>query len=400
MNLTFSKSQIKASIIRTTLLTKKTLLRFFRNPKSMGFLVGIPVMYYIILGLIFGGTGTVGDSEYSIGWIDDDSTQANYTIHRNFNLEVIQETLEGLDDITVEEYDAKEEANEDALRDVIDAYVYFPEGYEKALEESSTSNTTDPMEYEIYFVQSVSPTTRSIITNLVQGVISGVINYDPDSLDISYEEKSAKGQEVNQLSYSAPGYILYGPMTILSFALIVLTGEKKDGIFRRLSSTEAKNHEIILSNIFANILLVFMQIVIGSVILFLFGWNPVIYSMFDAVAGFILTVFLFSFFILALAFVLAPIYKDPDTAGGGVWIILIPLMMFSGVFVPTEFFGEDINAVVRWLPTRHTVIIFQNRLLKGLPLSDPNTLMNLGFLTLWTVGMFIAGVLLFNKFKQ
>jgi len=366
----------------------------------MGFLVGIPVMYYIILGLIFGGTGTVGDSEYTIGWIDDDSTQANYTIHRNFNLEVIQETLEGLDDLTVEEYDAKEEANEDALRDVIDAYVYFPEGYEKALEESSTSNTTDPKEYEIYFVQSVSPTTRSIITNLVQGVISGVINYDPDSLDISYEEKSAKGQEVNQLSYSAPGYILYGPMTILSFALIVLTGEKKDGIFRRLSSTEAKNHEIILSNIFANILLVFMQIVIGSVILFLFGWNPVIYSMFDAVAGFILTVFLFSFFILALAFVLAPIYKDPDTAGGGVWIILIPLMMFSGVFVPTEFFGEDINAVVRWLPTRHTVVIFQNLLLKGLPLSDPNTLMNLGFLTLWTVGMFIAGVLLFNKFKQ
>lgn len=397
MKKSFSKNQIRASIIRTGILTKKTLLRFFRNPKSLGFLVGIPVMYYIILGLIFGGSGTTGVSEYTIGWIDDDSSEANSYV---FQLDTIKSTMEDLDNITIEEYDNKDDANEDALRDEIDAYIYFPEGYEASLEASNSSSTEEPLDYEIYFVQSVSPTTRSIIKNLVQGIINGVVNYDPNAIDVSYEEKSVKGQEVNQLTYSAPGYILYGPMTILSFALIILTGEKKDGIFRRLSSTEAKNHEIIFSNIIADILLVFMQILIGSLILFLFGWNPVIFSMFDAIVGFIITVFLFSFFILALAFVLAPVFKDPDSAGGGVWIILIPLMMFSGVFVPTEFFGEEINAIVSWLPTRHTVIIFQNLLLKGLPLSDPSTLMYMGFLTLWTIGTFILGVILFDKFKR
>ncbi len=490
----------------------------------MGFVIGIPVVYYLILGLIFGGMSVSQMSSYSIGWVDDDSTSANYNIHPNYDLDFIYNTLKDIENITVEKYDSKDDAKQAALADKIDSYVYFPDGFEAYLERNSyiniafwnndtttsqnysislmydqlvsltptffkftnvtsshdqvltnfassfdydgilvlnekfgegldknwnvnmsylyrngidikklyytteviatiangyykalnsTSNVTipityavpesslmDPIEYQIFFLQSVSPTVKSIIENLVSSVISEIINYNPSKIDLSYEVESAQGQIVNELTYNAPGYILYGAMTILSFALIVLTSEKKDGIFKRLSSSEAKNWEIIMSNIIANIVLVFMQIAIGMIILLAFGWNPVIYSITDAFIGVILTVLLFSFFILALALTLAPVFKDPDTAGGGVWIILIPLMMFSGIFFPLEFMPETIQSIAGWLPTRFAVLIFQNLLLKGLPLSNPSTLMNMGLLALYSAIIFAIGLIAFKKFKQ
>ena len=146
--------------------------------------------------------------------------------------------------------------------------------------------------------------------------------------------------------------------------------------------------------------LVFMQVGIGATILFLFGWAPVVHSLADAIIGAILNIFIFSFFILALAFALAPVFKDPDTAAGGVWIILIPLMMLSGIFVPIELFGEGMASIASVLPTRFAVIIFQNLLLKGLPLSDPSTLLNMGLLLLYSSVIFIIGIFGFNKFKR
>lgn len=396
----YNREELKASLIRTAVLIKKNLLRFWKNPKSLGFLVGIPVMYYIFVGLIFGGTSEDGLSSYTIGWIDDDSTQANYTAHPFYSVKVMREVMEDIDDLEVNKYNSKSEANAAALQDEINAYVYFPEGFEESLEERSQDNTTELIKYQIFFPQSVSPTTKSVIKNLVSGVISGVINYDSKDIIVDYKVKSTVGQEVNNLTYQAPGLMLYGPMTILSFAVIVLTSEKKDGIYKRLSSSEVRNWELVFSSIIANIVLIFMQFSIGLIILSIFGWNPVIFSLTDAILGLILTIFLFSFFILALAFAVTPIFKDPDTAGGGVWIILIPLMMLSGIFFPIEFFGDQMQMVANLLPTRYAVLILQGLFLKGLPLSDPSIIFNFGILTLYSAAIFIIGIKAFNRFKK
>lgn len=516
-----SKSEFKNSIGRLGTLTGKTLKRFYRNPKAMGFLILIPVMYYILVGMIFGGASDSGLSEYNIGWVDDDSTTA--ITHPQFGLDTIYSIFNDIDDINMSSYDSKDEATDAALADKIDAFVYFPEGFEASVENrsyvnigfinnasvgstvvnltkmydnlvyestflfkidnvtgtqyenlanfqaskydgllilnegfglgldnewgvnmsyfyrnglsqstflyitgfittniiaytnSQGANSTvsftitgtvpgtsipEPVSYEIYFLQSVSPTTKSIVESLIVSMIDGIINQNPNEINVEHSVESSIGDEVNNITYSAPGYILYGPMTILSFAIIILTGEKKEGIYKRLSSSEVKNHEIILSNILANMVLVFMQVGIGAAILFLFGWTPVVYSLADAILGSILNIFIFSFFILALAFALAPVFKDPDTAGGGVWIIILPLMMLSGIFVPIELFGEGMAAIAGVLPTRFAVIIFQNLLLKGLPLTDPSTLFYMGLLLLYSTIIFILGILGFNRFKR
>lgn len=510
---------------RLLVMIRKNLLRFIRNPKTLGFLIIIPVMYYLLLGFIFGGINLESDQQttYYVGWIDDDNSTADYRRHPNYNLNEILEILNETDALYMVNYSSLENAKEAALDGRIDGYVYFPEGFEEYLENSSlidigfwnndkqsstiidnlyttlesatkdifkmtdisdnidetieninsyeyqaiikinegfeasilnnkdsemsflfrngtsiakkfhingtilsisnsylhsfpdyTANATvsnqsmirgsNPQKasvnYTIAFLQSISPAVKASIENIIAQTIDGIVNSNPSEIEISYEVESAKGQEVNNITFSAPGYLLYGPMTILSFALVILTGEKKEGIYKRLSSSKVKNWEIILGNIISNIMLIFMQFGLGAFILSFFGWNPVVASTFDAILGVIITMFIFSFFLLALAFALAPVFKDPDSAGGGVWIIIIPLAMVSGIFVPIELFGEGMKAFAAWLPTRFAVVALQNLLLKGLPMFHIDTLIQWGLLILYSAIIFIIGIRAFNKFKQ
>ncbi len=513
--------------IRLFVLVKKNLLRFIRNPKTVGFLVLIPVVFYLLLGLIFGGISFEDTTSiYYIGWIDGDESEANYEIHPYYNLDFIHDTINKTDAITLVNYTSRAEAGNATLEHKVDGFIYFPPGFEEYLENNSqiklafwnddgvhpivtglynhlaysnpsslnvtdiTENAEEVLEnfdqyeydgilivnesfvegifndknvnmtylyrvrsteqrtlsknyylnntlvaevnsyiqyqlgsksnasiteqyaipnstpyqaeihFEISFIQSISPATQYTLESIISQIISGVINNKPEVIELDYDVTSIVGQEVNNITFSAPGYILYGPMTILSFALVILTGEKKEGIYKRLASSEVKNWEIILSNILSNTVLVFMQLGIGAVVLFLFGWNPIIYSLFDAIVGVILTMFLLSFFLLALAIAFAPIFKDPDTAGGGVWIIIIPLMMVSGIFVPIELFGEGMKAIAAFLPTRFAVVILQRLLLDGAPLMDPVLWMNFGLLALYSAIIFGIGIKLFNKFVR
>ncbi len=514
------KEHSGGSLARIITLTKKNLLRFFKNPKAMGFLLGIPIMYYLIIGLVFGSTGDQ-TTTYNIGWVDDDTSTADYSLNPYFNVSEIKNIIEKIDNINLIDYNSIENATNGALDDKIEAFVYIPDGFEANLEDryfnhiafwnndtssgnyslniiyellanqssylfklynvssigstvyanfqdytydailivnenfnyglennwdvnmtyhyrdglsiakleynrnilsniingisfsmGSSSEITilseiipgtslfDPISYDIYFLQSVSLQTRMVIENLFESIIYGVINYNPNEINLELSIESIGGREVNQITFQSAGLILYGPMTILSFAIIILTSEKKDGIYKRLASSEVKNHEIILSSIIADTFLIFMQLTIGICLLFPFGWNPIIASTLDAIIGIVLGIFLFSFFILALAFTLTPIFKDPDTAGGGVWIILIPLMMLSGIFFPLEYMGESLQVIANFLPTRYAVLIFQDLLLNGLPVTDPGILTNMGILILYSIGLFIIGIFAFRKFKR
>ncbi|MFX1572707.1 MAG: ABC transporter permease [Promethearchaeota archaeon] len=513
---------------RLITLIKKNLLRFIRSPKTMGFLILIPVVYYALIGLIFGGI-EFGDTttKYNIGWVDNDTTTANYAIHPQFSLNFIFNITDEIDGFNLINYTTIEEAEQAALDGKITSYVYFPNGFEAYIENSSmvniafwnndtstsisysivnfyislvsttysmfkftfipdsiTGNTIlakfnnysydgmviinqnflkgldnswnvnmsylyrngtslsknyyitgvlqslannyfhtlsaisnisipemfnymipdsipfSSVNYEIYFLQTVSPAVQATIENVLVQVFSSVINNNPLEISLPHEKKSIVGKVVNNITFSAPGYLLYGPMTILSFALVILTDEKKEGIYKRLASTEVRNWEIILSSIISNIILIFMQFGIGALILGIFGWDPIMYSLIDGIFGIIITILLFSFLLLAIAFALAPVFKSPDSAGGGVWIIIIPLAMVSGIFVPIELFGDTMKAIAAWLPTRFAVVALQNILLNGLPLSNPETLINLGLITLYSAIIFIIGVRAFNKFKK
>lgn len=506
---------------RLIVLVKKNLLRFLKNPKTIGFLIIIPIVYYFIIGLIFGGLSFAGTTTtYNIGFVDNDTTTAT---RQNFQVSYLNRTIdENIESINFQDFSSESAAQQALESGTISSYILFPQGFEESIEyrsrvnlafynnDTSTSenysvnwlysnlmlsfsevfrisnvtqngedvlqnfnqtnydsmlvvnegfeegldderyvhmtywyrNSTSPettsaktqygigvlrnavqmsytskssyiaiynrsiihaepfeaIEYKIYFRGDVSPANKGTIQNTLNQAIEGIINYNPTDVELFLDEEPFGGKTINQITYSAPGYLLYGPMTILSFVLVVLTGEKKDGIFKRLSSTQVKNWELILSNIISSMALIFMQFAIGAGILSLFGWDPFFASVFDLVVGSVVTMFIFGFFLLALGFSLAPVFKDPDTAGGGVWIIIIPLAMLSGIFVPIELFGEGMKFIARFLPPRFAVVALQHILLNGNSIFHPEVLLSWGLLLGLSAVIFAIGIRLFKKF--
>lgn len=506
---------------RLMILVKKNLLRFIKNPKTIGFLILIPVMYYFIIGFIFGSLSFADTTTtYNVGFVDNDSTNAT---RENFQVDYMCQIIDdNIESINLRNFTSETAAQNALEAGSIDSYIVFPQGFEEGIENRSkmnlafynndssisanysintlyytllgsfyeifritneTSNgenifanfnqtyydsiliinegfleglendeyvnatywyrngttlettsakiqysigvlqnafqmaypskisyisiynhsmlNTQPfeaIEYKIYFRGDVAPVTKGTIQSTLNQAIEGIINYNPDDVDLLLDEEPFGGKTINTITYSAPGYLLYGPMTILSFVLIVLTGEKKDGIFKRLSSTQVKNWEIILSNIISSMILLFMQFAIGAGILTLFGWDPFFASIFDLIVGAGITMFIFGFFLLALGFSLAPVFKDPDTAGGGVWIIIIPLAMLSGIFVPIELFGEQMKFIAGFLPPRFAVIALQHLTLRGNSIFHPEVLFYWGLLLALSAVIFVIGIRLFKKF--
>ncbi|MBD3197409.1 MAG: hypothetical protein GF317_20305, partial [Candidatus Lokiarchaeota archaeon] len=124
---------------RLIVLTKKNLLRFVKNPKTLGFLIFIPVLYYLILGLIFGGISFADTTtNYTIGWVDADSSSAS---QENYQLDYLNQLIDSdISGINLINYTTEDKAKAAAEAGTISAYVYFPDGFEETLEERSKIN--------------------------------------------------------------------------------------------------------------------------------------------------------------------------------------------------------------------------------------------------------------------
>jgi len=494
------------------------LKTFVRDKKVLLFLIAIPILFYSMMGFVFGSGSFAQSVQYHVGFVNLNNSTYTDEEHPNFNLSLIYEILDEIESFTLHNYSTEEEANQAAKDDVIVAYMVFPEGFEDDLirrskthigwyngdtsthawnninwffdalqnmrdyqisnitdqdfntilnglndtdydallyiEDNFIDYTTNPsfassMTYyfrngtsrqkiniskeiikgvaesvysganidiadvnvtdaqifdppiiDIFFLQSISIQDRQIISGLIQQVLFGIINYNPSNIDIDIETESAQGRLVNNLTFGTPGYILYGSMTILSFSLAMITSMHKDGIFKRLTTTELTNRETIVGFLGTNIILTFFQTFLGIGILYLFGFDPIIYDLFNGILGVIITILLFSLTLSSLVLMLAPVFKTPEAAGGGVWIIILPLLMFSGGFFPVEYIGEDFTQIVYFLPTRLTVLSYQDILIKALPIFTPSIMINWMIQAIYITIFFLIGIKTFNKFKS
>jgi ABC-type Na+ efflux pump permease subunit len=124
---------------RLAVLTKKNLLRFVKNPKTLGFIVLIPILYYLILGLVFGAVGTGNTTTtYNVGWVDLDITNATQP---NYQLDNIYDIFnDNISAINLKKYSTLNSAFKAAESGDIISYVVFPEGFEEGLENRSKTN--------------------------------------------------------------------------------------------------------------------------------------------------------------------------------------------------------------------------------------------------------------------
>ena len=261
----------------------------------------------------------------------------------------------------------------------------------------NSGNSPQP-QYSLYFTLSTNPTTESIINETINAIISNIVNYNPNAIDFNVHTLNAQAVVINQITYSGGGLMIYSAMNIMSFATILLTNEVQNGLLRRLKSTRMKDIDLLSGHALMNVTLVFVEVIISLGLLYMLGFNPFVFNLPTMIIGLLLTTFAVGFFMNGLSLTLTSVFKSPEAAGGGVWMILIPLAMFSGVFFPLELMSPSLAAACAWLPTRMAVLDLQALFVDGLPLTAIKFWGNLLGQFAFGIGLFVLGNLLFRNF--
>ncbi|GAI14596.1 unnamed protein product, partial [marine sediment metagenome] len=99
-------------------LAKRNLKETYRDPLALGFLLGFPLLFMVLMGVAFGGD-TI--SSYPIGVIDDDDTPLSQAF--------INEALADVEALEVSNYDDTATARKDLKFGDLTAYVVIPQGF-------------------------------------------------------------------------------------------------------------------------------------------------------------------------------------------------------------------------------------------------------------------------------
>lgn len=355
----------------------------------------IPIMFYSLMGLVFGGQDTTSETYvYQIGWVDNDSSESGSPYK---NLDYIADIIDSFEGFDIIPFDTNLSAHEGLRQKDLDAYILFPEGYELYLNGTGPVPATN---VTIFYRNSASQVTRTIVSSTIFSVIENVVNYDPESVVVVYDEETISGRDIDQVTSGTPGYLMYGILSSLTGGVILLTQEHKEGLLKRLETSQMKPFDMIGGHLLSNTLVVLVQFTIGVLMLSIFGFNPFFHDIFSLIMGIFVTVILLSIFQNAVAMIASSILKTPEAAGGGIWVLLIPLMTFSGAFFPLEFVAPSIIPYVGWIPTRIVVILFQDIMVNGLALWAPAVLLNFLWLFLEGMVLFIGGILLYRQFAR
>jgi len=345
------------------------------------------------MGFIFGSIDGNGDVvTYKIGWVDLDNSQSNNATR---NLDYLYGVINSSDafDLSVETNDTATTKLEEGD---LHAYVIFPEGFELYI--NGTGPATQPI--LIYFKASASDITRSIISQTIVGSINGIINYNPTDIYVISENKNIGGKEINSITQGTPGYIMYGILSSITGGVILLTSERKDGQLKRLESSKITPKDMMLGYFITYTVIILMQTLIGIINLSLFGFKPAYSDIFSLLVGNLIVVILMSFFQNALGLVCSAMFKTPEAAGGGVWVILFPLMTFSGAYFPIDVLLPNLLPYISWLPTRIVVVLFQDLMVNAVSFFSWTILLPCIYLIIQSIILFFIGNKMYKKFAQ
>lgn len=374
----------------------KNLKTFSRDRKGLLFTILIPILFYSIMGIVFGGMENNNNESYtySVGYVDLDTTSAE---NPYLSTSYICNTIDEMENFIMKEIESNSSALEQLKNKEIDAYIIFPQGFELYI---NRTTTTLEKTIEIIYQDSTSEISRTIISSTIMGVINGIVNYDPNAVKIEHVEQTISGEQISQLTLGTPGYLMYGILSSITGAVILLTSERKDGLLKRLESSQITPGDIIMGHMISNTIIIMLQFVIGVGTLSLFGFRPIFHDIASMLFGILITVILLALFQNALAFVSSTILKTPEAAGGGIWLLLIPMMMFSGAFFPLELVAPGLIPYVGWIPTRIVVLIFQDLMINGLAFWHPSILLKFLWLSLEGLALFLLAVIMYRKFAQ
>jgi ABC-2 type transport system permease protein len=204
--------------------------------------------------------------------------------------------------------------------------------------------------------QKISPQPITTTTSFMYGVGLGLVNF------------------------IAPGIVAMTAMFGSAFQAISLVWERYLGTLDRIRATPIGASAVILGKILAgsvmgitqtSVVLLFSHYALGAVV--------------RNVGAVILVVFVVAFIFTGIGLIISSLAKEPREATMINQMMSGTMVLLSGIFYPTQALPEALRAVALLLPLTYATEALRGIMIKGLSLTAPGLLLDLGVLLLCAV---------------
>lgn len=217
----------------------KELKIIVREKGNFFFLIGMPIMFIVLFGSIFGNT----DTKFTIPYIDHDQSETS---------KAFLEQLDGISALELEKVDRNEQEQVAQIKSgKISTLLVIPENFEKELSSSSTQAGIkfyrDPAE-----AQTIAP-IEAVLENIAIGyreqklagalASTGLNEAEVENIltaPIQIEQINTSTKQVDAISQYVPGYTVMFVFFIMITMVRRFFQESESGMVTRMQSTPLK----------------------------------------------------------------------------------------------------------------------------------------------------------------
>jgi ABC-2 type transport system permease protein len=378
---------------RITALFKKELIHILKDPAYLFLVIIFPIVITAAFGISFGQFGTNSDSAYTIGVINLDAQSSFNDAGENFigNLSA-NEMLE------IQIYADNATAQRDLSQGKLAGILIIPNGFGQSLnlyyQNPGTPAVWQNVTLDLYVDRGslvASQAIRPIIQQTLMVTMYGdqVLN-TPSPIQIG-TPLLINVNSLSQFDFMAPGLFAYATMFLIMTVGQGIAQEKEKGLIKRLNLTPITPPEIMTAEMAANMAVAAVQTVIIFSVAFLIGYRPQ-----TSISGFIIALIIMMIYSLCsvgFGLIVGSMAKNSGMATGLAFIFIIP-QMFFGTFMS---FGNP-TIVNKIVPSYYVTDAITSLFLRGALWNNPLILLDLGTIALFSVIVFLVGILTFRHF--
>ncbi len=356
-------------------LASRNLKETYRDRLALGFLLGFPLMFMLIMGLAFGGETT---PTFPIGVIDDDDTSLSQAF--------INEALPEVEALEVSNYDDTVTAMKDLKFGDLKAYVVIPQGFGEQVSQNWQGKETNIIlnitydESDLMLSEQIISIINSVTRSFAHIEIPVTINANPIHIET----------EITFIDFMGPGIIIFGLLILIPTSARIMVNDKEKGFLSRLLTTPLRPVEFILGYSLCLVVIAIAQIIIFILVGWLLGMDIV-----GSVGLAFLIFFLTGLCSIGIGMVVASLSKSENQAEPLCWIFAMPLAILSGCWFSVEMLPSYLRNVAYAFPYAHAIDASRAVITRGVGMEVVSN--DVLFLAGWTAVIFAIGVILFRR---
>ncbi len=345
---------------------------FMRDRTALFFTLLFPVVFMLLLGMFFAGGGADG-SEYEVGLIDRDGTEASAW------LGVAIESVPGFgvsSGSLTEEIQSLQEGD----RHVV---VEIPNGFAASLEQGAEASV------RVHLDPSRN-SSRQVVAPIVEKVLDG---YDRARTGtprlVLMETVSVLGSRLRAIDFVGPGLVAMSVMQLGLFGSINLVAKREKQVLKRLGATPASRWMVLTAEVLFRLMVTAVQATILIVILLLvFG---VAVNRLGWLVGMLA---LGALAFIGIGYAASSFARTEEAMLPIVQLISLPMLFLSGIFFPIDSLPGIVETVVRTFPLTYFGDGVRQLMVGGSPLNE--MWVNVVVLVGWLAASFAVAVRFFK----